>query len=95
MSGSADDRILILHERRCLTVEGLMAKLSRSRSEITNLRNEKGFPAGFTLRKGGALVWDEQDVDLWIDARKAASAAERGETPGMVESVRRMLREGA
>ena len=72
--------------RRALSPKALEEKLCRSKSEIWRLqRDDPTFPKPFTLREGGDPVFDEEDIDAWLDRRKAleneAAAAPRDVAP--------------
>lgn len=57
------------------------AYIGRSESELHRLRrDDKTFPKPFQLRKGGEPIFDRNDLDRWLDSKKAeAENAERAE----------------
>ena len=71
--------------RRALSPKALEEKLCRSKMEIWRLqRDDPTFPKPFRLRDGGDPVFDEEDIDAWLDRRKALeneSAAQRDVAP--------------
>ncbi len=87
----SEPKIIFVSERRYLSVEGLMAKFTYSRSAVASLRRQPGFPRPFRLAPGAADRWDEAEIDAFAEARKEASAIEDGETPGVRAAVARLI----
>lgn len=46
----------------------------RNREQLRNLIRDHGFPAGFMLTPN-ARVYDESEVEAWLDRRRQASSA--------------------
>jgi len=90
-----EPKIIFVSERRYLSVEGLMAKFTYSRSAVASLRRQPGFPRPFRLAPGAADRWDEAEIDAFAEARKEASAIEDGETPGVRAAVARLISSSA
>lgn len=59
---------------RLLRRPEMCRKLCVSASTLRNWENDAGFPRHFMLSPRCA-VWDEAEVDAWIQARRAASIA--------------------
>ncbi len=91
----SEPKIIFVRERRYLSVEGLMAKFTYSRSAVASLRRQPGFPRPFRLAPGAADRWDEAEIDAFAEARKEASAIEDGETPGVRAAVARLLEQAS
>jgi predicted DNA-binding transcriptional regulator AlpA len=55
---------------RMLGVEATVEKIGLSRSHIYNTRSAGEFPGVLAVRAGAKLLFDERDLDLWIETLK-------------------------
>lgn len=77
---------------RAMRPETAARYLDIRRSTFYELAALPGFPEARPLRPGGRRRYDRLEIAAWWERRKAEAAAERGETPEMVETARRLLR---
>ncbi len=59
---------------RYLRVRGVCSKIGASRSHVWNLaKQDPAFPQPIRLSRG-MTVWDEREVDAWIEGKRAETA---------------------
>ena len=65
------------YNRRYLRVRGVGTLIGASRSHVWNLaKTDPDFPKPIRLSRG-VTVWDEHEVEAWVDAKRAVGRRAR------------------